>query len=64
VETVWNNLDVANENQMNKDMMFKLFKKSDEFFYHNVDLIAQDLLNLILFCIIEYQLALQLQEKK
>jgi len=64
VETVWNNLDVTNENQMNKDMMFKLFKKSDEFFYHKIDLIAQDLLNLILFCVIEYQLALQLQEKK
>jgi hypothetical protein len=61
---VWNNLDVTNENQMNKDMMFKLFKKSDEFFYHKIDLIAQDLLNLILFCVIEYQLALQLQEKK
>jgi len=27
VEVAWNNLDVSNENQMNKDMMFKLFKK-------------------------------------
>ena len=30
VETAWNNLDVTNENQMNKDMMFKLIKKLAE----------------------------------
>lgn len=27
VEAAWNAIDVTNSNDMNKDMMFKLFKK-------------------------------------
>ena len=28
VEAAWNHVDVTNENQMNKDIMFRFFKKS------------------------------------